>query len=188
MLTHSETVNMKQFQSPDLERAAHKAAVIDAARCLLEISVASTHDSSRRQDIMQTLSDSLATELVRALRYKLHHFAARALASPQVAEEFLALADQAAAQADRRVQRVVQLGGQPDFSPDSLTKHSRAAYDDSADLQALIRADLMAERVAVESYRQFVALIGATDSATRRLLEGLRAKEHVKLLNDWLAN
>jgi bacterioferritin len=190
MLTHREPVNVKQFQSNDFDRAALKAAAIDAARCLLEMGAASTQDGSRRQDIIQMLNDSLGTELVCALRYKRHHFAARALASLPVAEEFLALANKAAAHADRLAQRIVQLGGQPDFSPDALTKHSRAAYDDSTDLEAMIRADLMAERVAIESYSQFVAMIGAEDSATRRLLEDIRAEEqgHVKELKDWLAD
>jgi bacterioferritin len=186
MLIHSEPVNAKQFQSSEFERATHKAASIDAVRCLLEMGVASTQDGSRRQEIIQILNDALATELVCALRYKHHHFTARALAPPQVVEEFLAHANKAAARADRLAQRIVELGGQPDFSPDAPAKHSHAAYDDSADLKAKIEADLM----VVESCSQFVALIGATDSATRRLLEDIRAEEqrHVKELKDRLTD
>jgi len=85
-------------------------------------------------------------------------------------------------------QRIVQLGGKPDFSPDSLTRRSHAAYDDSTDLKAMIRANLIAERVAIETYSQIIALIGDKDSTTRRLLEDILSdeQEHADELADWL--
>ena len=143
-----------------------------------------------REDIIQLLNDSLATELVCVMRYKRHHFTAKGLASPKIAEEFLVHATEEAGHADRLARRIVQLGGEPDFSPDSLSKRSHAAYDDSADLKAMIRANLIAERVAIEAYSQIIALIGDKDSTTRRLLEDILAdeQEHADELKDWLAD
>jgi bacterioferritin len=143
-----------------------------------------------RRNLIQLLNDALATELVCVLRYKRHHFTARGLSSPKIAEEFLAHANAESAHADRLAQRIVQLGGEPDFSPDTLLARSHAAYDDSKELKAMIRANLVAERVAVETYRQVIVLIGLRDSTTRRLLEAILAdeQEHVEELEDWLAS
>ena len=82
----------------------------------------------------------------------------------------------------------MQLGGEPDFSPDTLTARSHAGYDESKDLQSMIRSNLVAERVAVESYRQMIALVGDKDHTTRRMLEQILAdeEEHADELSDWL--
>jgi bacterioferritin len=190
MPTEIDSIVSKLLQPTELERAVLDAAAIDAARCLQEMRAASTRDGPRRRDILRMLNDALATELVCALRYKRHYFTAAALASLRAAEDFLAQANAAAAHADRLAQRIVQLGGRPDFSPDALTRHSRAPYDDSADLKSMIEADLMAERGAIESYARFVAQIGDRDWATRRLLEDIVAEEqvHVGELKDRLAD
>ena len=97
---------------------------------------------------------------------------------------------QSASMATHSSLRIVQLGGDPDFSPDSLTARSHAAYDDSEDLKAMIRANLVAERVAIEAYSQMVALVGDKDPTTRRLLEDILADEqqHAEELRDWLAD
>ena len=143
-----------------------------------------------REDIIKLLNDSLATELVCILRYKRHHFTAVGLASPKIAEEFLVHANEEAGHADRLARRIVQLGGEPDFSPDSLSGRSHAAYDDSADLKAMIKTNLIAERVAIETYSQIIGLIGERDSTTRRLLEDILADEqgHAEELRDWLTD
>ncbi len=147
-------------------------------------------DDADRKDIIQLLNDSLATELVCALRYKRHHFTASGLASPKIAEEFLVHANEETAHADRIARRIAQLGGSPDFSPDSLLARSHAAYDDSADLKSMIQANLTAELVAIEAYGQMVKLIGNKDSSTRRLVEDILAdeQEHADELKGWLAN
>ena len=90
--------------------------------------------------------------------------------------------------ADRIAKRIVQLGGEPDFSPSTLLERSHADYDESNDLKTMIRVNLIAERVAVETYRQMIALIGDHDSTTRRLLEDVLAEEeeHADELADWL--
>ena len=99
-------------------------------------------------------------------------------------------ANEESAHADRLAQRIVQLGGEPDFSPDTLLSRSHAAYDDATDLKAMIRANLIAERVAIEAYSQIIALIGDKDSTTRRLLEDILSdeQEHAEELKDWLAD
>jgi len=164
-------------------------AAIDEARRSLDQGAVTPHYGPGREDIIKLLNDSLATELVCVLRYKRHHFTADGLASPKIAEEFLVHANEEALHADRLAQRIVQLGGKPDFSPDSLTARSHAAYDDSADLTAMIRANLVAERVAIECYSQMITLIGEKDSTTRRLLEDILSdeQEHAEELKDWLA-
>jgi len=141
-----------------------------------------------RDSLIKLLNDALATELVCVLRYKRHHFTATGLASAKIAEEFMVHAGEESAHADRLARRIVQLGGEPDFSPESLTRRSHAVYDAAIDLKAMIRANLSAERVAIESYGQMVNLIGDKDPTTRRLLEDILADEqgHAEELKDWL--
>lgn len=162
---------------------------IEAARHTLSEGAVTPHAGPWREDIVQLLNGALATELVCVLRYKRHHFTADGLASPKIAEEFMVHANEEAAHADRLAKRIVQLGGEPDFSPDSLTARSHAAYDDASDLKAMIRANLIAERVAIESYSQMISMIGDKDSTTRRLLEDILSaeQEHAEELKDWLA-
>ena len=142
-----------------------------------------------REAIIKLLNDSLATELVCVLRYKRHHFTAHGLSSPKIAEEFLVHANEESAHADKIARRIVQLGGEPDFSPNSLTQRSHAQYDESSDLKAMIKANLVAERIAVEAYRQIIELIGDKDPTTRRMLETILAdeEEHADELKDMLA-
>jgi bacterioferritin len=142
-----------------------------------------------REQIVKLLNDSLATELVCVLRYKRHHYTAAGLASPAIADEFMVHANEEAAHGDRIAQRIVQLGGEPDFDPARLLERSHADYDDSTDLKAMVRANLVAERVAIEAYRQMITLIGDKDPTTRRLLEDILRdeEEHADELADLLA-
>jgi bacterioferritin len=163
-------------------------AAIEAARHSLEEGAVTASMGPWRESVIHLLNNSLATELVCMLRYKRHHFTAGGLASPKIAEEFLGHAHEESVHADRLAQRIVQLGGEPDFSPDSLLERSHAAYDDSQDLKDMIRSNLIAERVAIETYSQIIALIGDKDSTTRRLLEDILSdeQEHAEELKDWL--
>ncbi len=163
-------------------------AALDAARRSLDQGAVTPSYGPWREDIIRLLNDSLATELVCVLRYKRHHYTADGLASPAIAAEFMVHATEEAGHADRLAKRIVQLGGEPDFSPDTLSKRSHAAYDESTDLKAMIRANLIAERVAIEAYSQLIALIGDKDSTTRRLLEDILSDEqqHADELADWL--
>ena len=163
-------------------------SAINAAKSGLDEGAVTPHDAPWREDIIKLLNDALATELVCVLRYKRHHFTAEGRASPRIADEFLVHANEEAAHADRLATRISQLGGEPDFSPDSLTKRSHADYDESLDLTAMIRANLVAERVAIETYSQMIDLIGDKDATTRRLLEDILSdeQEHADELKDWL--
>jgi len=143
-----------------------------------------------RDDIVKLLNDALATELVCILRYKRHYFTANGVQSPAIAEEFLVHANEESAHADKIAERIVQLGGEPDFAPNTLLERSHADYDASSDLQAMVRANLVAERIAVETYRQMINLIGDKDPTTRRMLEEILAdeEEHADELKDWLGH
>ena len=142
-----------------------------------------------RKGLVKLLNDALATELVCVLRYKRHHFTAHGIASPAIAEEFAVHANEEMGHADRLARRIVQLGGDPDYSPDTLLQRSHAAYDATPELGSMIRANLVAERVAVESYSQLVRLVGDRDPSTRRMLEDILADEqrHADELQGWLA-
>lgn len=141
-----------------------------------------------RLAVISLLNDALATELTCVLRYRRHHFTARGLNSPAIADEFLVHANEELGHADRLAKRIVQLGGEPDFNPANLLGRSHAAYDDSSQLPAMIKSNLVAERVAVESYRQMIGLVANIDPTTRRLLEDILAdeEEHADELSDLL--
>lgn len=170
------------------ERLELDTDALEAAKRSLEMGAVTPSYGPWREDIIKLLNDALATELVCILRYKRHHFTATGLESPAIAEEFMVHAQEETAHADLLAERIVQLGGEPDFSPDSLTKRSHAEYDDSSDLNAMIRVNLIAERVAIEAYSQMIALIGDKDSTTRRVLESIlsQEQEHADELSDWL--
>jgi bacterioferritin len=163
-------------------------AAIARARDQLEDGAVTPGFGPWRDQIVGLLNDALATELVCVLRYKRHHFTAHGLAAPAVAEEFMVHAGEEAAHADRIARRIAQIGGEPDFSPATLLQRSHAEYDESRDLKGMLRANLVAERIAIETYRQMIALIGDKDPTTRRLLEEVLADEehHAEELADLL--
>ncbi len=172
------------------ERLELDTGALEAAKRSLEKGAVTPSYGPWREDIIKLLNGALATEIVCTLRYKRHYFTAKGVASPKIAEEFLIHANEETAHADLLAERIVQLGGEPDFSPDTLTSRSHADYDDSADLQAMIRANLVAERVAIEAYSQMITLIGDKDSSTRRILESIlsQEQEHADELSDWLTD
>jgi bacterioferritin len=172
------------------ERLQLDEAALEAAKRSLEKGAVTPSYGPWREDIIKLLNDALATEIVCTLRYKRHYFTAKGVASPKIAEEFLVHANEETAHGDMLAERIVQLGGEPDFNPRSLLERSHADYDDSADLQAMIRANLVAERVAIEAYGQMIRLIGDKDSTTRRILESIlgQEQEHADELHDWLSD
>jgi bacterioferritin len=172
------------------ERLQLDEAALEAAKRSLEKGAVTPSYGPWREDIIALLNGALATEIVCTLRYKRHYFTARGVASPKIAEEFLVHANEETAHGDMLAERIVQLGGEPDFNPSSLLERSHAEYDDSADLQAMIRANLIAERVAIEAYGQMIKLIGDKDSTTRRILEQIlsQEQEHADELSDWLSD
>lgn len=141
-----------------------------------------------RKEILRLLNESLATELVCVLRYKRHYFMASGIKASVAAEEFLEHANQEAEHADKLAERIVQLGGEPDFNPDNLTKNSHAQYVAGNTLKEMVLEDLVAERIAIDSYREIIQYIGDTDPTTRRIFEDILAQEeeHADDMSDLL--
>jgi len=142
-----------------------------------------------REAVIAMLNDALATELLCILRYKRHYYTVSGPNTGHIKAEFLEHAQQEQDHADRIAERIVQLNGSPNFNPATLTARSHAEYDDSDDVQAMIRADLIAERVAIESYRQMILAIGDKDPTTRALLVDIMSveEEHADDMRDLLA-
>ncbi|AUG05588.1 bacterioferritin [Pseudomonas sp. S09G 359] len=130
-----------------------------------------------REEIIRLLNESLATELVCVLRYKRHYFMASGLKASIAADEFLEHATQEAEHADKLAERIVQLGGEPEFNPDLLSKNSHAQYVAGKNLKEMVYEDLVAERIAVDSYREIIQYIGDKDPTTRRIFEDILAQE-----------
>src|SRR5690606_11167867 len=130
-----------------------------------------------RDTVVKLLNEALATELVCVLRYRRHYFMAQGIHAEAVAAEFLQHANEEQQHADEIAARIVQLGGAPNFSPDGLSTRSHAEYVEGTDLIDMIREDLVAERIAIDSYREMIDYLGADDPTTRRMLEGILAVE-----------
>ncbi len=176
---------MNSTATPQLELDEE---AIDRARGSIEDGAVTREGSPWREPIIKLLQGALSTELVCVLRYKRHHFTAKGLASPAVADEFMEHAQEETVHADHIAQRIVQLGGEPDFNPATLLERSHADYDESTELMAMIRSNLVAERVAIEAYRQMVEMIGDKDPTTRRMLVDIlrQEEEHADELSDLL--
>ena len=189
MKSNEESGNVTALPGPAQHLSLDESGLEAAKRSLDQGAVTPSY-GPWREDIIRLLNDSLATELVCVLRYKRHHFTAKGLASPKIAEEFMVHALEETAHADSIAERIVQLGGEPDFSPATLLERSHADYDGSSELKAMIRANLVAERVAIEAYSQMITLIGDKDSSTRRMLEGIlsQEQEHADELSDWMTD
>jgi bacterioferritin len=143
-----------------------------------------------RDTVIRLLNEALATEIVCVLRYRRHHFMATGIHAASVAAEFLQHANEEQAHADEIAARIVQLGGEPNFSPEGLLSRSHAEYVEGDTLKDMIEEDLVAERVAIDSYRDMIHYLGHDDSTTRRMLEGILAveEEHADDLVSLLAN
>jgi bacterioferritin len=130
-----------------------------------------------REAVIGLLNAALATELVCVLRYKRHYFMASGINAESVAQEFTEHAAEEQTHADQIAERIVQLGGEPDLSPEGLADRSHSEYIEGESLVEMIREDLVAERIAIDSYREMVNYLGNDDPTTRRMLEGILAKE-----------
>ena len=147
-----------------------------ARQAIEEGAVTHGYDADR-QAVCRVLNEALATEIVCVLRYKRHYFMADGLAAESVKAEFLEHANEEQAHADRIAERIVQLGGEPDLDPANLASRSHAEYVEGDSLVDMIKEDLVAERIAIESYREIVAWLGTSDSTTRRMMEEILAAE-----------
>lgn len=130
-----------------------------------------------RETVVKLLNEALATEIVCVLRYKRHYFMASGINAESVATEFLEHANEEQGHADSIAQRIVQLKGEPNFNPDGLLSRSHAEYVEGTSLTDMIKEDLVAERIAIDSYREMITYFGTDDPTTRRLMEEILAVE-----------
>lgn len=147
------------------------------ARAHLEKGAVTEAYGADRETVIKMLNDALATEMVCVLRYRRHYFMAHGIASSAVAAEFLAHSAEELGHADEIARRIVQLNGEPNLSPEGMLTRSHAEYVEGKTMSDMIREDLIAERVAIESYGEMIRYIGHDDPTTRRMLEGILAKE-----------
>ncbi|WP_449467317.1 ferritin-like domain-containing protein [Stenotrophomonas humi] len=148
--------------------------------------------SADRKAVIKLLNDALATEWVCVLRYYRHYYMAKGMLADSVKAEFLEHAQQEQAHADQLAERIVQLGGEPDLNPDTLTARSHAEYKEGGNLRDMVRENLIAERIAIDSYREMINFIGDKDTTTKRILEQILAQEEehaddfADLLDGWI--
>ncbi|HEY1265936.1 MAG TPA: ferritin-like domain-containing protein [Candidatus Binatia bacterium] len=133
--------------------------------------------SADRATVVKLLNEALATEIVCTLRYRRHYFMASGIDSGAAADEFLQHANEEQGHADQIAERIVQLGGDPDFNPQGLLTRSHAEYVEGKSLIDMIKEDLVAERIAIDSYREMVRYLGNDDPTSRRMMEGILAVE-----------
>ncbi|HEU4523225.1 MAG TPA: ferritin-like domain-containing protein [Thermoanaerobaculia bacterium] len=143
-----------------------------------------------RDTVVKLLNEALATEIVCVLRYKRHYFMAQGIHADPIAQEFLQHANEEQGHADQLAGRIVQLGGMPNFSPEGLLSRSHSEYVEGETLVDMIKEDLVAERVAIDSYTEMIRYVGDDDITTRRMLEEILAveEEHADDLASFLAD
>ncbi len=149
----------------------------ERARANIEQGPITSAYGADRERVIEVLNEALATELVCILRYKRHYYTATGLNAAPVAAEFLQHANEEQQHADQIALRITQLQGKPNFNPEGLATRSHAEYDDSENLLDMVREDLVAERVAIESYTEMINWLGTADPTTRRMLEDILALE-----------
>ena len=160
----------------------------EQARKHVEEGAVTENYGANREKILELLNEALATEMVCVMRYRHDYYVARGIQAKAAATEFMEHANEELGHADKIAERIVQLGGEPDFNPDNLTKRSHAEYRIGKTIQEAIKENLVAERIAIESYREMVQYIGQSDPTTRRMLEEILAveEEHADDLADLL--
>ena len=145
---------------------------------------------ANRETVIKLLNEALATEIVCVLRYKRHYFMAQGIHADPIASEFLQHANEEQGHADEIAGRIVQLGGSPNFNPEGIMSRSHSEYQEGSNLLEMIKEDLVAERVAIDSYTEMIRFIGDDDITTRRILEGILAveEEHADDLASFLSD
>jgi bacterioferritin len=149
----------------------------ERARQHIEKGAVTENYKADRETVIRLLNEALATEIVCVLRYKRHYFMASGIHAQAVAAEFLEHANEEQAHGDQIAERITQLGGEPNFNPEGLLSRSHAEYVEGETLLDMIKEDLVAERIAIDSYAEMVRYLGERDSTTRRMMEGILAME-----------
>ncbi|MDR5738762.1 MULTISPECIES: ferritin-like domain-containing protein [unclassified Caballeronia] len=186
-MSNSSAVTAAPGQSSDAFVLDVEKIRNDARQHMDEGPVTSTY-SADRETVLKLLNDALATEWVCTLRYKRHYFMAKGIHSEAVAQEFAEHATEEQEHADMLAERIVQLGGEPNFAPDSLKSRAHSEYKEGADLIDMIRENLIAERIAIDTYREIIRYLGDKDVTTRRIFEEILAveEEHADDMADLL--
>lgn len=164
-------------EKPQVSMIKDVQTIRERARQHIEDGALTADYKADRNTVIKLLNEALATEIVCVLRYRRHYFMAQGMNAESVKAEFLAHAGEEQAHADELAERIVQLGGEPNLSPDGLSARSHSEYVEGEDLEEMIKEDLIAERIAIESYRDMIAFVGSDDPTTRRLLESILMKE-----------
>jgi len=167
----SEAATKKGMFLTDMEEIGRRAR-----QQIMEGAVTAEYKGDRKT-VVRILNQALATELVCVLRYKRHHFMAKGIHSQSVAEEFLEHAAEEQGHADKIAERIVQLDGHPNFSPEGMLTRSHSEYVEGDSLTEMIREDLIAERIAIESYSEIIRYLGDNDPTSRRMMEDILANE-----------
>ena len=192
---------MKASSKPASKKASKPASGFTSVKTLRENArknldqgpITDTYQLDRKM-VIEKLNESLATEWVCVLRYMRHYFSASGMLADSVKAEFLEHAKQEQAHADLIAERIVQLGGEPDLNPDALTRRSHAEYKEGKNLKDMVRENLIAERIAIDSYRELIDFIGDKDTTTKRMLMHILAQEEEHadefrdLLNGWIGD
>lgn len=188
---------MEQLPSTDFNNRASDLSMLSdiptlraRARQDIEEGAVTPGYAADREVVIKLLNEALATELLCVLRYKRHYFMAKGINSESVKAEFLEHANEEMEHADLLAKRITELGGEPDFSPDGLSQRSHAEYVEGETLNEMIKENLIAERVAIESYREMIAYLANNDSTTQKLLKEILAveEEHAEDLASILGN
>ena len=183
---------MTDHISPDTSNARPRmtdiAVLRQRARQHIEEGAVTDGYAANREAVIHMLNGALATELVCVLRYKRHYFMAEGIHAESVKQEFLEHANEEQVHADRLCERIRQLGGEPDLNPAGLLSKSHTEYQEGETLVDMIREDLVAERIAIESYKEMIDFVGKDDSTTRRLFEWIlgEEEEHADDMSDLL--
>ena len=165
----------------------------NARRNIEDGAITSTYGADKEM-VIRLLNEALATEWVCVLRYYRHYFMASGMLADSIKAEFLEHAQQEHEHANQLAERIVQLGGEPDLDPDTLTQRAHAEYKVGHDLRDMVTEDLIAERIAIDSYREMINYIGDRDTTTKRILESILAQEEEHadefsdLLDGWIGN
>lgn len=162
----------------------------ERARRSLDEGAVTPSYSADRNKVIELLNHALATELVCVLRYKHHYYVAEGLPAEAIKQEFLEHANEEQQHADQIAERIIQLGGDPNFNPADLAERSHAEYGSGKALTEILRDDLVAERVAIQSYTEMIRYIGDDDPTTKRMLEQILSAEeqHAEEISSMLAN
>ncbi|AKK66819.1 ferritin-like domain-containing protein [Xanthomonas translucens] len=174
---------MSNTPANDAKPLQHTAGLTDTAtlranaRQSIEDGAITKSYSADREAVIKLLNDALATEYVCVLRYYRHYFMASGMLADAIKGEFLEHAQQEQQHAHKLAERIVQLGGEPDLNPDTLTARSHAEYKEGEDLRDMVKENLIAERIAIDSYREMIHFVGDKDTTTKRILEQILAQE-----------